>query len=96
MPFDPYGRPLYDGQWVCDICGGITNTSYAYANQGRCKACTPDPKFVARKRVTWGVFNNSNQLVKEFDYPQRAEAEAHAAKLMAETKSTHFVQPVKK
>jgi hypothetical protein len=50
---------------------------------------------VTRMRLTWGVFNNSNQMVKDFDYPQKAEAEAHAAKLMAEKKSTHFVQPVK-
>jgi hypothetical protein len=50
---------------------------------------------VTRMRMTWGVFNNSNQLVAEFDYPKKADAEADAAKRMADKKSTHFVQPVK-
>ncbi len=50
---------------------------------------------VTRMRLTWGVFNNSNQMVKDFDYPQKAEAEAHAARRMADKKSTHFGQPVK-
>jgi hypothetical protein len=40
------------------------------------------------------VFNNSNQLVATFEYPKRNEAEGLAAKLTAENKSTHFVQPV--
>jgi hypothetical protein len=33
--------------------------------------------------------------VAKFDYPKRAEAEALAAKLTADKKSTHFVQAVK-
>ena len=50
---------------------------------------------VTRMRVVWGVFNNSHQMVAQYDYPQKADADAHAAKLMADKKSTHFVQPVK-
>lgn len=50
---------------------------------------------VVRMRQIWGVFNNSNQMVAEFDYPQKTEAEAEAARRMADKKSTHFVQPVK-
>ena len=50
---------------------------------------------VTRMRVVWGVFNNSHQKVAEFDYPKKADADAHAAKLMADKKSTHFVQPIK-
>jgi hypothetical protein len=50
---------------------------------------------VTRMRQVWGVFNNSNQMVAEFEYPQKAEAEADAARRMADKKSTHFVQPVK-
>ena len=46
-------------------------------------------------KVVWGVFNNSNQRVAAYEYPKRAEADAHAAKLTADKKSTHFVQPVK-
>jgi hypothetical protein len=50
---------------------------------------------VVRMRMVWGVFNNSNTRVATFDYPKKHEAEEHAAKLTAEKKSTHFVQPVK-
>ncbi|MFO0864787.1 MAG: hypothetical protein U0744_09065 [Gemmataceae bacterium] len=50
---------------------------------------------VVRMRVTWGVFNNSSQMVASYDYPKREEADAHAARLTADKKSTHFVQPVK-
>ncbi|MBY0527934.1 MAG: hypothetical protein K2R98_31340 [Gemmataceae bacterium] len=51
---------------------------------------------VVRMKVVWGVFSNSNQQVATYDYPQRKEADDHAAKLTADKKSTHFVQPVKK
>ena len=50
---------------------------------------------VVRMRVTWGVFNNSHQMVAQYDYPKIEDAKAHAAKLMADKKTTHFVQPVK-
>jgi hypothetical protein len=50
---------------------------------------------VTRMRVVWGVFNNSHQMVASYEYPKRDEAEAHAARLMAEKKSTHFVNQVK-
>jgi hypothetical protein len=50
---------------------------------------------VTRMRVVWGVFNNSNQQVASYAYPRKQEAQAHAAKLTADKKSTHFVQPVK-
>jgi hypothetical protein len=52
------------------------------------------PKIV-RLKVVWGVFNNSNQRVATYEYPQKRQAEDHAAKLMADKRSTHFVQPVK-
>jgi hypothetical protein len=50
---------------------------------------------VVRMKVVWGVFNNSNQRVAVYDYPKRKEADDHAAKLTADKKSTHFVQPLK-
>jgi len=50
---------------------------------------------VVRMRVVWGVYNNSNQLVTTYEYPKKQDAVAHAAKLTADKKSTHFVQPVK-
>src|SRR5260370_25716271 len=50
---------------------------------------------VVRMKVIWGVFNNSNQRVAAYEYPKRKDAEEHAARLTADKKSTHFVQPVK-
>jgi hypothetical protein len=50
---------------------------------------------VVRMRVVWGVFNNSNQQVASYEYPKKQDAVAHAARLTADKKSTHFVQPVK-
>ncbi len=58
------------------------------------KTRTRTPK-VVRMKVVWGVFNNSNQRVAVYEYPKRKEADEHAAKLTADKKSTHFVQPVK-
>ena len=50
---------------------------------------------ITRMKVVWGVFNNSNQRVAVYEYPKRKEADDHAARLTADKKSTHFVQPVK-
>jgi hypothetical protein len=50
---------------------------------------------IVRMKVVWGVFNNSNARVAVYDYPKRKDAEEHAARLTADKKSTHFVQPVK-
>ncbi len=50
---------------------------------------------IIRMKVVWGVFNNSNQRVAVYEYPKRKDADDHAARLTADKKSTHFVQPVK-
>ncbi len=50
---------------------------------------------VVRMKVVWGVFNNSNQMVKTFDYPRKKDAEEHAAHMQSEKKQTFFVQPVR-
>jgi len=50
---------------------------------------------VVRMKVVWGVFSNSNQRVAAYEYPKRKDADDHAARLTADKKSTHFVQPVK-
>jgi hypothetical protein len=64
------------------------------------KAATAKPKRTREKKIVrmkqvWAVFNNSNQRVAAFEYPKRSDADALAAKLTADKKSTHFVQPVK-
>jgi hypothetical protein len=53
---------------------------------------------VVRMRVVWGVFNNSHQMVQEYEYPKKHDAEEAVAKLTADKKSGHpfFLQPVKK
>jgi hypothetical protein len=50
---------------------------------------------VARMKVVWGVFNNSNHRVATFDYPKRQDAHELANKLSADKKAAHFVQPIK-
>lgn len=53
---------------------------------------------VVRMRVVWGVFNNSHQMVEEFDYPKKNAALELVNKLTTDKKSGHpfFLQPVKK
>jgi len=53
---------------------------------------------VTRMKVVWGVFSNSHQMVEEFEYPKKKDAEELAAKLTTDKKSGHpfFLQPVKK
>lgn len=51
-----------------------------------------------KMKIVWGVFSNSHNLVEEFPYPQKADAEAMAQKLTEEKKTggPYFLQPVKK
>lgn len=51
---------------------------------------------IVRMKVVWAVYNNSNQQVKTFEYPERKAADDYAAKMSADKKSTFFVQPLKK
>ncbi len=52
---------------------------------------------VIRQKAVWVVFNNSHAQVATFDYPKKKEAEEHAAKLKAESKTnqSYFVQMMK-
>jgi hypothetical protein len=51
---------------------------------------------VVRMKVVWAVYNNSNQQVKTFEYPDRKSADEYAAKMRTDKKTTYFVQPFKK
>jgi hypothetical protein len=53
------------------------------------------PPVQARMRVVWVVCDVGGRTVATFDYPQKAEAEALAARLKAERKGLHFVRSVK-
>jgi cobalamin biosynthesis protein CobT len=86
---------------------GEEDEEEAPAPKPKKKKAPPKPKVtkartraakVTRMKVVWGVFSNSHQLVEEFDYPRRRDAEELVAKLTADKKSGHpfFLQPVKK
>ena len=46
-------------------------------------------------KIVWGVFNNSNQQIATYSYPQESDARAHAERLVNDKKTNHFVQKVK-
>ncbi len=48
-----------------------------------------------RLRLVWGVFDNSNQQVATFAYPERAAADQKAVELSVKGRGPYFVQPVK-
>jgi hypothetical protein len=48
-----------------------------------------------RRKLYWGVFNQSMKRVALFDFTQKKQAEQKAADLSASGKSPHFVQKVK-
>jgi hypothetical protein len=48
-----------------------------------------------RKKLFWGVFNQSLKRVATFEYDQEKEAVAKAEALSQSGKSPHFVQKVK-
>lgn len=49
----------------------------------------------SRLRLVWGVFDNSNQQVASFPYPERSQADKKAADLSEKGRGPYFVQPVK-
>jgi hypothetical protein len=53
------------------------------------------PKVPLRMRFVWTIFTNSYQPVAKFDYANKAEADAEAARLTTEKRVAHFVIAVK-
>lgn len=49
----------------------------------------------SRMRIVWGVFDNSNQQVATFPYPERMAAEKRATELTERGRGGYFIQPVK-
>lgn len=58
--------------------------------KSRSKTAEPE-----RRRLFWGVFNQSAKRVALFDFSQKKAAEAKAAELNAGGKNQHFVMKVK-
>ena len=58
--------------------------------KSRAKSTEPE-----RRRLFWGVFNQSLKRVALFDHTQRKAAEAKATELSGTGKSPHFVMKVK-
>src|SRR3954454_9653419 len=55
----------------------------------------PKPAPTARMRVVWAVCDIGGRTVATFEYPRKAEAEAHAADLKSRGKGNHFVRSIK-
>ncbi len=49
----------------------------------------------ARMRVVWAVCDVGGRTVATYEYPRKAEAEAHAALLQSKGKGAHFVRSLK-
>lgn len=62
------------------------------ATKRRTKAKTPAE---VRRKVFWGVFNQSLKRVAVFEFDQKKQAEEKAEALSQSGKSPHFVQKVK-
>ncbi len=58
-------------------------------------ALKPKPAPQARMRVVWAVCDIGGRTVATFEYPRKADAEAHAAALKAKGKGNHFVRSIK-
>jgi hypothetical protein len=61
----------------------------------RAKRTTKKKVDSGRLRLVWGVFDNSNQQVATFPFPERRAAEEKAAQLTEKGRGEYFVQPVK-
>ena len=58
--------------------------------KSRSKSAEPE-----RRKLFWGVFNQSAKRVALFDFSQRKAADAKAAELTSGGKNPHFVMKVK-
>ena len=58
--------------------------------KSRSKTAEPE-----RRKLFWGVFNQSAKRIALFDFSQRKAAEAKAGELTASGKNQHFVMKVK-
>jgi hypothetical protein len=58
--------------------------------KSRSKTAEPE-----RRRLFWGVFNQSAKRIALFDFSQKKAAEAKAQELTANGKNQHFVMKVK-
>lgn len=61
------------------------------------KKAAPRKKAVkeVRMRAVWVVFDNASKRLKEFAYPNRADAEKFMAERAEEKKGTYYIQLVK-
>ena len=58
--------------------------------KSRSKTAEPE-----RKKLFWGVFNQSMKCITKFEYNERKYADKKAGELTASGKSPHFVQLIK-
>lgn len=61
----------------------------------RAKRASKKKVDTSRLRLVWGVFDNSNQQIATFPYPDRRAAEEKVAQMGDKGRGPYFVQPVK-
>lgn len=72
--------------------GSTKKSKTKKATKRKSRTKTPE---VTRKKLYWGVFNQSMKQVAKFDFAHKKSAENKAAELSANGKPLHFVQKVK-
>lgn len=58
-------------------------------------ASKPKTKLPMRRRLVWVVCNRRGEVVKQFEYKEKAEAEAEMARLIEKTDQSHFLRSQK-
>lgn len=59
------------------------------------KGRTTRPRSQPRMKIVWSVCDLGGRTIQQFEYPQKAEAEALAAELIEKGKGHHFVRSEK-
>ncbi len=87
---DAAEKKVAAGDDVGDEGSGKKKAKKAVKRKSRTK--TPE---ATRKKLYWGVFNQSMKQVAKFEFAHKKSAENKAAELSANGKPLHFVQKVK-
>src|SRR5687768_3321328 len=75
-----------------EVEGGKKKKAAKAPAKRKSRSKTAEPE---RRRLFWGVFNQSAKRVALFDFSQRKAAEAKATELTSGGKNQHFVMKVK-
>ncbi len=87
-------KALRDEVQAAELAGAATEKVVKKKPAAKRSSRAKEPVDV-RKKVFWGVFNQSLKRVATFEFDQKKEADAKADALSQSGKSPHFVQKVK-